>query len=250
MIKTRFPHIEQGVHYATSPKEAFELSYMNLRQQENRVPHDALVQQLPKVPEHHPHVKEWRMRRKTLQRFMHYLSNNHFQTILDIGCGNGWFTAKLAPFAHEVVGMDVGKQELATAARCFPDERITFLCCTDWSLLPASYFDCIVFNASIQYFPFSTQFWNDLFRLLKPGGEIHLLDSPFYSAGEVNAAKKRSEVYFRKQQSEHAADYYFHHTWEELPPKSETHYLPSKWKQFLRIPQSPFPWIIIRMQRF
>lgn len=249
MIKTLFTHTENGVHYATPPKTAFEETYLLVRQQENRLPDDSLIRQLPEVPASHPHAREWRMRRQTLRRFMRYLAGNNFQTLLDIGCGNGWFTAKLTPFSHEITGLDVGQQELETAARCFPHERLTFLCCTDWRLLPEAYFDCITFNASIQYFSFSTDFWNQLFRLLKPGGEIHFLDSPFYAAEEVKAAKQRSLTYFKHQQAENAAAYYFHHTWEELPRGSEIRYSPAKWKQYFRWTQSPFPWIIVRMQR-
>lgn len=247
MIKTLFTHTENGVYYATPPKTDFEQIYLQLREQEQRIPSDEEVKLLPRVPADHPHRKEWRLRRMTLRRFQRYAAGKDYETLLDIGCGNGWFTAQLKPFAKEITGMDVTRRELETAARCFADDSLIFLCCTDWNLLPEASFDCITFNASIQYFSFSPDFWNRLFRLVRPGGEIHFLDSPFYTKKEVAAAKQRSNDYFRNQQSGDASDYYFHHTWEELPQGFETRYLPSAWKRYLSIPQSPFPWIVLHV---
>lgn len=245
MISTHFLHSENGVHYATPPKTDFEKIYLDLREQEQRIPSDKEIKLLPRVSHCHPHAKEWRLRRKTLRKFQRYAAGKDFKTILDIGCGNGWFTARLKPFAKELTGMDVTRLELETAARCFADDTLTFLCCSDWKLLPEAHFDCITFNASIQYFSFTPDFWNQLFRLVKPGGEIHFLDSPFYSQKEVEAARQRSKNYFQEKQAEKASAYYFHHTWNELPQGYEVRYLPSVWKRYLRIPQSPFPWIVL-----
>lgn len=247
MIRSLFTHTENGVYYATPPKTEFEQTYMQLREQEQRVADDKQVSQLPRVSACHPHAREWKLRRKTLRKFLRYTTTRNYSTILDIGCGNGWFTAQLAPFATEVTGMDVGKQELEAAARCFANDKISFLCCNDWSKLPSGYYDCITFNASIQYFSFSQDFWNQLFRLLKPGGEIHFLDSPFYSENEVAEARKRSENYFRAQGAENAVHYYFHHSWSELPKGYEIRYQPVKWKRMIRWGQSPFPWIVLRL---
>ena len=115
MIKTLFTHTENGVHYATVPKTDFEQIYLRLREKEQRIPTDGEVKQLPRVPAGHPHSKEWRLRRMTLRKFQRYAAGKNFETMLDIGCGNGWFTAQLKPFAKEIVGMDVTRLELETA---------------------------------------------------------------------------------------------------------------------------------------
>lgn len=247
MIKKLFTHIENGVYYATPPKSDFEAVYLQLREKEQRVPADEQVLLLPYVPNDHPHAKEWRLRRSTLRKFQRYAVGKDFKKILDIGCGNGWFTAQLKPFAKEIVGIDVTREELETAARCFANDAISFVCCNDWSLLPENYFDCITFNASVQYFSFSPDFWNQLFRLLKPGGEIHFLDSPFYPLSEVAAARKRSENYFRDQHADQAAAYYFHHAWEELPQGFQVLHRSSGWKRAIGWSESPFPWIVLRL---
>lgn len=71
---------------------SFEDTYLRLRKKEHRVAEDADVLQLPYLL-HGPHQKEWRLRAKSARRFMHFLQKkNNLHTIVEIGCGNGWFT--------------------------------------------------------------------------------------------------------------------------------------------------------------
>src|SRR3989338_3570385 len=187
MMHPYLPEPKNGVHYLTPPKTAFEEVYIRLRTKEQRVHDDAFVRQLPLVhrehvklsfeaeyrllrtkeqrvhddafvrqlplvPKTHPHAREWNMRRKTQERFCAFLATKNKPSVVDIGCGNGWFTARMAPFTSEIIGVDVGTEELEQAARCFGNELIKFVCCNDLELLPEAQFDCITFNASIQYF--------------------------------------------------------------------------------------------------
>lgn len=41
--------------------------------------------------------------------------------LLDIGCGEGWYTAALATLAEETVGIDIAKDAVRLAARQYPD---------------------------------------------------------------------------------------------------------------------------------
>ncbi|MES2557644.1 MAG: methyltransferase domain-containing protein [Bacteroidota bacterium] len=240
------PEPQNGVHYLTPPKTAFEEVYIRLRTKEQRVHDDAFVRQLPAVPDSHPHVREWNMRRKTQERFCAFLATKNKPTVLDIGCGNGWFTAKIAPYASDIAGVDVGEEELEQAARCFGNESVKFVCCSDLLLLPEAQFDCITFNASIQYFEPSEAFWKSLFRLLKPGGEIHLLDSPIYQSTDQNGARERSANYFNEQQEPAAQGYYFHLTWDDLPASYTVRYRPGNRLFRLFKSDSPFPWVVIK----
>jgi ubiquinone/menaquinone biosynthesis C-methylase UbiE len=245
MMSSYLPEPQQGVYYLTPPKTAFEEVYIRLRTKEQRVHNDDFVQQLPLVPKWHPHAREWKMRRKTQERFCAFLASKKQPLILDIGCGNGWFTAKMAPYASGTTGVDVGTEELEQAARCFGSESVRFVCCSDLNLLPEAQFDIITFNASIQYFEPTTAFWENLFRLLKPGGEIHLLDSPIYEPTDQHAAKERSAHYFNQQQESAAEGYYFHLTWNNLPANYQVRYQSAN--RILRFfkTDSPFPWVVI-----
>lgn len=239
------PEAQNGVHYLTPPKTAFEEVYIRLRTKEQRVHDDAFVKQLPLVSVTHPHANEWIVRQKTQERFCRFLASTDHPVILDIGCGNGWFTAKMAPHASEILGIDVGTEELEQAARCFGTETVKFACCNDLGLLPEAYFDLITFNASVQYFEPTNIFWNSLFRLLKPSGEIHLLDSPIYKPVDQPAAKQRSASYFDQQQEPTAQSYYFHLTWNDLPAQHKVRYNPPNRLLKLIKTDSPFPWVVI-----
>lgn len=242
------PQPENGVYYLTPPKAPFEAEYLAVRTKENRVPVDDLVRKLPFVPSSHPHFREWQLRSDTLFRFQKYLKQLPQQHILDIGCGNGWFSYRMSQCGHTITGMDIGKTELEQAARCFPGELLRFICCDDWNLLPEAAFDLITFNASIQYFELTPTFWNSLYRLLKPGGEIHILDSPFYKPEELNAARKRSEDYFRHMQQPDAQTYYYHSLFQQLPESTRILYRPNKWLRKIWWNRSPFCWIVVRKE--
>lgn len=238
---------ENGVIYLTAPKIEFERDYTAVRQKENRLLSDETVKVLPflKVG---THLDEWKKRVDSLNRMKPFLTQLEHKTILEIGCGNGWFSNLLVKKNNTVIGLDVGKQELEQAARCFTNENLHFVCCTDLNLLPDLAFDCIVFNASIQYFDISESWWKMIFKKVKKGGEIHLIDSPFYDDNEVEAAKERSKKYFEQLNENQAHSYYFHHRWSELPKDFDLLYKHRKINRFLNKNASPFPWIRINVQ--
>lgn len=237
----------KGVIFLTTPKMDFEMNYTAVRQKENRLLTDDIVKTLPFVKEG-PHVQEWRKRVDTLNRMTPFVNQLDHKTILEIGCGNGWFSNLLVKCNNTVIGLDVGKGELEQAARCFQKDNLHFVCCTDLHLLPENEFDCIVFNASLQYFDLSPSWWEMIYKKVKKGGEIHVIDSPFYNDDEVESAKERSKTYFEQLNENQAHSYYFHHSWSALPPSHELLYQPSRWKRLFNKNASPFPWIRINVQ--
>src|SRR5882757_2465665 len=72
-------------------------------------------------------------------------------------------------------------------------------------------FDCIVFAASIQYFPSLKKALYKTLSCLKPGGEIHVLDTPFYKPENLERAKRQTLAYYTSFGYPEMADYYFHH---------------------------------------
>ncbi len=233
---------QNGVHYLTAPLSQFEAAYSTVRTLENRLLSDDEVVRLPHSSSR---PMEWEKRTWTLKRFENFLQKTKRNRVLDIGCGNGWFTQRLCHFSKEVYGLDVGQYELEQAARCF--QAPTFICCSDWSLLPAHSFDLITFNGSLQYFQLNEEFWQSLFRLLTPNGIIHVLDTPIYTQAEVSKAKGRSLEYFTQLGVPNASDYYQHLTWSEFPSKQLTvHYQPSGLLNRLNHKRSPFPWVSIQ----
>ncbi|GAB5416850.1 MAG: class I SAM-dependent methyltransferase [Crocinitomicaceae bacterium] len=235
---------QHQVTFLTPPKEEFESQYKVVRDKENRCLSDDQVKRLPHIDPSSPLVSEWKKRSWMLNKLETYLSLGAFENVLDIGCGNGWMTHKISKYCQSAItGLDVGKEELEQAARCFGSENISFVCCSDWSLLPKEQYDLIYFAGSFHYFEPDTVFWDLLFSLLKPGGEIHILETQFYEIEAVEAAQKRSKEYFEKVGA--AVDYYQHLSWDVLPDTYETLYRPNKWNKVFRN-RSPFPWIRMR----
>ena len=237
---------ENGVFYLTPSSAKFEQAYTSVRAKENRMLTDEQVRELPFPKETNPHSNEWKKRLGTIDRFEKHLQELKPNRILDIGCGNGWFTARMAETGAEVVGLDVGKLELEQASRCFANENTHFVCCTDWGKLPANHFDCITFNASVHYFELTPDFWASLYRILKPNGEIHLLDSRVYSQSESDSAKDRSKRYFKQMEVPEAAEFYYHVCWENIPENRQIHYTPNKFLNKIFKNRSPFPWLSIQ----
>ncbi|MEM9023466.1 MAG: class I SAM-dependent methyltransferase [Bacteroidota bacterium] len=242
-----------AVVYRTPVEAAFEQDYLQIRELEQRVYSDAQVAQLPAVSSGHPHHREWQMRARSAQRFAAHIKRTGVRHLLDVGCGNGWFSALVArETGCRVEGWDINSTELAQAARVFPADGLQF-CYADLFAVddPALGFDAVVINSAVQYFPDLHRLLEQLFQWLPSGGAVHLIDSPFYAEEEVAAARERTQAYYRELGTEGRGDYYHHRTWSELQGlEVEVCYDPRTRKQRLLrklgTVDSPFPWLAIR----
>ncbi|MEM7103588.1 MAG: class I SAM-dependent methyltransferase [Bacteroidota bacterium] len=243
-----------GVYCLSKPDNSFEDSYIAIRKKEQRVLSDEQVSQLPRVDRSNPHFDEWQIRNRSFERVINYLMDDPKSQlrILDLGCGNGWFTHRLAALGHlEVLGLDINMIELKQAARIFTTEKCRFaygdIAVLDFDNLK---FDRIFLNASVQYFSNLTRLLKRLLNLLNKGGEIHIIDSPFYKSVDIPAAKARSFSYYKTMGFETMSTSYFHHSLEEISQFDPFYlYQPSTgFKKFLDRfgkKDTPFPWIRI-----
>ena len=245
--------IRDGVYVAAweKPETDFETAYIALRKKENRLYPDRIVKQLPNGKET-SQPDEWKLRGKSTKRVMEYFQGKQNAKILDLGCGNGWFSALLANSCNcEVVGVDLNLTELKQAARVFDKPTLNFVYADifEWPK-ENGIFDFVTINAAIQYFPDFGKLMDRLFSLLKNGGEVHIIDSPFYKAQDVEGAKMRSWKYYSEMGFEKMADNYFHHTFEELNKFDfETMYQARKstfFGKLLKEKDMPFPWVKIK----
>ncbi|MGZ5303482.1 MAG: class I SAM-dependent methyltransferase, partial [Bacteroidia bacterium] len=102
---------------------------MKVRSLEQRVYNDEHVSQLPDIHTSHVHYNEWKLRKLSAQSLLQYLqSKNQLLEILEVGCGNGWLSAKMAGVPKtNVTGWDVNETELEQAKRVFTrQENLTF----------------------------------------------------------------------------------------------------------------------------
>jgi len=228
----------------------FEELYIKLRNKEGRIYTDAEVAQLPKVPLSHVHFKEWQVRERSSSRLIDYLKNkNQSMSILEVGCGNGWLSGKLSTIKDTTVtGTDINHEELEQAKRVFKNNtNCNFKEGDIRSLSFENTFDVIVFAASIQYFSSFDEIIETAISLLNPEGEIHIIDSFFYSTDESKKAKERTEAYYRSMGCEDMWPFYFHHQINSLKKYSH-HFLydPMAIKNRIFGNKDPFPWVCIK----
>lgn len=237
---------------ASRPDNMFEEKYLYTRRKENRVYRDEEVMSLPDIWKSHPHYKEWMIRKKSSQRLLEYFkAKNCKLDVLEIGCGNGWLSYHMARIPNcEVIGSDINLTELQQAVRVFARKsRLKFIYGDIRSgMLNDLEFDAIVFAASIQYFPSLMEIMNVSLSRLKPGGEIHILDSPLYSASKIDAARERSKAYYNSMGMPEMTRFYFHHPVSALA--SFHHKILSNPGSIRNriFGKNPFPWIIVKNQ--
>jgi len=269
----------EEVHFLSDPAPYREKErlYLEVRRREGRILSDEEVRRLPFVPESHPLATEWRWRRRSFARFFSYCQQWAVQSgktpplrLLDLGCGNGWLANRLAENPDwDVWALDVNEEELEQGARLFGRDNlrfgyadlvprngipgswpgISFRDTGRWPGIPfrgTGTFDLIVLAASVQYFPDLRELVAALRARLNPGGEIHLIDSPFYaSETERDAARRRTADYYAKTGVPAMAAYYHHHLWTDVLELGGQNLNKSLKIRFLQKIKwlAPFPWV-------
>lgn len=238
--------MKKEIHFLTPKLADFEDVYLEVREKEGWICSDEKVRKLPNVASSDIHRDIWKIRRATAQKFVSYLEKKKPKEIIEIGCGNGWFSHFMARHSSaNILGIDVNESELLQANRVFSHKRLTFAYADIFSLERARTADIIVLNGSVQYFPDPSALIDVLSKLIKLGGEIHILDSPIYPDAEAAAkAKERTVNYFNKLGFPRMAKFYNHHKMADLKGFSvvETN-KKTLVEKVLRKKISPFPWM-------
>ena len=95
--------------------------------------------------------------------------------VLDLGCGDGFWTSRIAPYSGQVTGLDPDEKSLNFARhfRCRPN--ITYVQGFAESLpFPDGSFDKIISVSCVEHFADPLQSMKEMARVLSPGGRIAL----------------------------------------------------------------------------
>ncbi|EDP97367.1 methyltransferase domain-containing protein [Kordia algicida OT-1] len=240
---------QQNVYYLTPEDTGFSKYYLAVRKKEERILKDVEVRKLPNLDR-----DEWPYRIKSTARFTNYIAaKNDGLQILTLGCGNGWFANKIAEVStkNEVIGLDVNREELEQAARIFRAKNIRFVYADIFkaSELFEAQFDIITLNGAIQYFEDFDGLMQLLKSFLKPKGEIHIIDSPFYKSTEIAAAQERTKEYYTTLGVPEMANHYYAHD-ENLLQNFDTLYTYKRniIYKILGKKDSPFSWYRFKKQ--
>ncbi|HEY8931135.1 MAG TPA: class I SAM-dependent methyltransferase [Mucilaginibacter sp.] len=223
--------------------------YIDVRYKEKRVLTDCQVMFLPDIDPGHIHFNEWEMRKRSSQRLTDHLKEKGKPlNILEVGCGNGWLSAKMAAIKNTIVkGIDANELEIKQAKRVFTSTNLEFFYAGfDPDLFGDERFDVIVFAASVQYFSSLRDVMQNALSRLTKNGEIHLVDTHFYGRANAEQAAKRTAEYYESLGYPEMAAHYFHHTINDLKSFNyrvlfNPHRLINKFTR-----KDPFYWIAVK----
>ncbi|MCQ6959072.1 class I SAM-dependent methyltransferase [Mucilaginibacter aquariorum] len=236
---------------AQTTEKEFGHLYIKVREKEQRLYTDDELRQLPDIDPSHIHYKEWKIRTRSAGRLVNYLRKKQTPlNILEIGCGNGWLSSKLAGIKGAIVtGFDVNELEINQAKRVFNKINLQFFCDEfDAEKFKALSFDVVVFAASLQYFSPVKDILDRVYSHLSPQGEVHIIDTNFYTPQSIKGAAQSTLEHYTKMGCPELAKYYFHHRLDDLQGyKYKVLSNPNSIINRLR-KDSPFYWICINKQ--
>jgi SAM-dependent methyltransferase len=129
------------------------------------------------------------------------------ERVLDVGAGNGWLARRLAG-SHRVTALDVDAGDTGLGA--LADRRVARVC-AEIEALPVrdGSFDAVVAAAALHYAVDLQGALRELARVLRRGGVLILVDSPFYAdAATRERAHQRTLAYYDAAGAAHLAERY------------------------------------------
>lgn len=182
---------------AATVVDAFRRAYAEHRAQEGRGHAGTDLLSLPYLSGG-PLARQWRVRARTFDAFVKHLVRpaargaGHALRIADLGAGNGWLSYRLAREGHDCTAIDIRDDAVdgLGAARGYLASVHFDRVVAPFDDLPCGdgAFDLAVFNASIHYATDLVATLAEAARVVRPGGSIAILDSPFYATAEDGAA--------------------------------------------------------------
>ena len=172
---------------------------------------DAYYRQLPRVPTDDPHEAIWRIRARSEQMLYRRVIKDRRASIVDLGAGNGWLAHRLGQRGHAVAAVDLDDDDrdgLGTWSRyaepSAPTPFIPVQATFDRLPWPDAIFDVALFNGALHYSADYATTLAEACRVVRPGGTVAILDSPFYhreASGHTMVAERTAR--FRDDHGPH-----------------------------------------------
>jgi SAM-dependent methyltransferase len=200
----RFLTPEREAHFAQ-----FTSEYQQVRTAEGRGSIDAAYYRaLPFADLSGRFTTDWSIRTRSFDTFIKKVfqpierAAQRPLLILDLGAGNGWLSYRLARRGHLAAAIDLlTNPQDGLGAYVHYDAAFTPVQ-AEFDRLPfdTAQFDLAIFNASLHYTVDYTATLREALRVLQPGGQIVVLDSPVYRSGESGAqmVREREAAFTRK----------------------------------------------------
>lgn len=184
--------------------ELFASEYARHRAEEGRGYTGEQLLQLPYLRSG-PHAAQWAIRARTFDAFVAHVLRPEAERrrrpleVLDLGAGNGWLSYRVALEGHHSIALDIRGDAIdgLGASGAFRRKLGSLDCIIapfDAVPLERGSVDIALFNASLHYSTDLAAVLDEARRVVRPGGQIAILDSPFYrreSDGRAMVADKR-----------------------------------------------------------
>jgi SAM-dependent methyltransferase len=156
-----------------------------------------------------PLARQWSVRARSFEVFQGRLIRPMAAAaarplnVLDLGAGNGWLSYRLALEGHSTTALDIRDDGIDGLGASAPFVQRAGgrmqVAIAPFEVIPApdACFDIAVFNASLHYAVDLPAVLAEAFRVVRPGGRLAILDSPFYrreSDGAAMVAEKTADA--------------------------------------------------------
>ena len=153
-----------------------------------------------------PLVRQWQVRARTYDTFVRRVLLPDIARLtrplrlLDLGAGNGWLSHRAALAGCDATSVDIRDDDVdgLGAAKGFLDAVSPHFwrVAGSFEALPiaSAAYDMVVFNASLHYATDLALVLQQARRVLRPGGRLVILDSPFYRRAEARTGDGRRKT--------------------------------------------------------
>jgi demethylmenaquinone methyltransferase/2-methoxy-6-polyprenyl-1,4-benzoquinol methylase len=122
----------------------------------------------------------WRAEVATVEAALDtWLTTRQPQTLLELACGTGLFTRRLAPRVPHVTAVDASPEVLAINRSRLEAANVDYVEADLFSWQPAARYDAVFFSFWLSHVPEErfAAFWGKVAHALAPGGAAYLIDS-------------------------------------------------------------------------